>query len=211
MAEVYLFDSQGNQIEYLTQWDTNQTIVIDGVVTSPVPIVHFCNADSTTALNVTPSVSNGKLTVKVPNALLQQRLPILAHLYYQVESGSWKTLYTINIDLSPRVKPGSTEYVEFGENGANIATEIPDDLMLVPQYMYFLGKLDTLTFGLPATARLGDLIYISFYSTNVVPTITVTTNNEIGLKQMQTNQYCELIALWNGSVWVFAVHGVPYE
>lgn len=110
MAEIHLYDSLGNELKYLTQWDTNQTMVIEGAQISPEPVVHFGNMDTGTALTVTPEVHDNKIIVKIPNLLLRQRFEIYAYLYYELEDDSWRTLYKIRIPIEPRPRPSGYEY-----------------------------------------------------------------------------------------------------
>ena len=53
MFEISCFDSQGNSIDHLTQWDLNQTLYIENWNYDTVPTFHFCNKKSKDAFVVT--------------------------------------------------------------------------------------------------------------------------------------------------------------
>ena len=94
--------------------------------------------------------------------------------------------------------------------GANAATELPSDNILQVNTMYFIGEVTTLSVGFPTAAAVGDMVYISFSTGGTTPTFTFTTNNHIGLdtiNKLQNYNY-ELIGMWNGQEWVFAIHEV---
>lgn len=91
------------------------------------------------------------------------------------------------------------------------STTLPSSGIVEPNVMYFLGQLSKLSVGFPSVGKLGDMIYISFSSGSTSPTLTITTNNHIGLSQLlvNANQYYELIGVWNGTSWVFTKNEVP--
>lgn len=112
MSEIACYDSSGRVTEFLTQWDTDQTLVIKDSSEISVPVFHFCNKESKVALVVTPSVSGNDISAKIPNILLQQALPLIVYLYYEHTDGSAKTIHTITLPVRPRVKPDDYEYNE---------------------------------------------------------------------------------------------------
>lgn len=112
MVSVICYDSNGNRLNNLTQWDLNQKLVVKGATTTTVPVFHFCNKLSRSALVVTASVSGNDIIVKIPNILLQQSFPIIAYMYYESADSSAKTMHTITIPVTPRVKPNDYEFVE---------------------------------------------------------------------------------------------------
>ena len=89
------------------------------------------------------------------------------------------------------------------------ATTLPADGIAQVGVMYFLGEITSLTGGFPSTAKMGDMVYISFYTGTTIPAVSLTTNNHIGLAlDLSTNKCYEIIGLWNGAVWVFATQEV---
>ena len=112
MVSVICYDSNGNRLNNLTQWDLNQKLVVKGATTTTVPVFHFCNKLSKAAFVVTASVSGDDIIVKIPNILLQQSFPIIAYMYYEAADSSAKTMHTITIPVTPRVKPNDYEFEE---------------------------------------------------------------------------------------------------
>lgn len=114
-------DKDGNVLNYLTQWDINQTIVIplESFSLTKTPEVHFCNGASDTALIVEPTVENEskKIYAKIPNILLTQSLPLDVYVYYidDLDDTSMKTVRYIRIPVNKRKKPDDYHYQESGE------------------------------------------------------------------------------------------------
>lgn len=111
MYDVTCLDSYGEVITNLTQWDVNQSLTIENTGLTSAPLFHFCNKNSKEALVVKSTLENGVITVKVPNILLQEGIPIIAYLYAYSSLTSGKTLATIKIPVRPRPKPSDYEYV----------------------------------------------------------------------------------------------------
>lgn len=106
MARIFCYNSDGTILSHLTQWDKNVTLAVKGVDISPVPDFHFYNENCESAIPVKPVVEEKELKVKIPNRLLQEGLPITAHIYYVYEDGSARTKYTTTIRVDQRTKPG---------------------------------------------------------------------------------------------------------
>lgn len=109
---IICYDSDGNVLKRLYQWDTNQTIAVGGLDVSETPVFHFCNRISREALVVTPTVIDDRIEVNVPNILLQQTDSIIAYLYEPMDDDGGRTMHTIQIPVVPRPKPSDYEYVE---------------------------------------------------------------------------------------------------
>lgn len=112
MSNIVCYDSDGNLLDGLYQWDTNQTITVKGVDTSSVPDFHFCNRFSDVALVVTPTLSGGSLTAEIPNILLQQGEPITVFIYQGIGADGYRTIHEVRIVVTPRPKPADYEYKE---------------------------------------------------------------------------------------------------
>lgn len=146
MYEVTCFDSDGNMITSLTQWDTNQSLIIEdsGLITAPT--FHFYNGNSTEALVVSSSIdTNGTITVKIPNSLLSEPLPIVACMYVYSTTTSGKTMATIRIPVRKRPKPSEYKYVENIDvvSAAKIEQEVQDKLAsLESKYNETMVSLD---------------------------------------------------------------------
>lgn len=120
MFRITCYDSEGYPITHLTQWDIDQTLVVeDSYITEhheKPPNFHFCNKYSENALVVETKLDDeGRITADVPNILLQEGTPIVAYVYiYGIDGveGYSKSLYTIRIPVRPRPKPDDYMYTE---------------------------------------------------------------------------------------------------
>lgn len=109
---IVCYDSDNKVLKRLYQWDTNQTMIVEGASTTPVPVFHFCNRLSNKALVVTPTLVDGRLEVDIPNILLQQTDSIIVYMYEETLSDGSRTMHTIHIPVVPRPQPSDYEYVE---------------------------------------------------------------------------------------------------
>lgn len=106
--------------ETLTQWDTNQSLLISGV--SGSINVLFFNRIQGTSDPVEASGSSSGYTANIPNGLLTQPYPIIA--YIRSKSGnSYTTIAKIKIPVVPAAKPEDYEYIE------NVALYTYEDLL----------------------------------------------------------------------------------
>ena len=118
MYEINCFDSDGNSINYLTQWDANLKLHIpmDGYDLTQTPEVHFCNKNSEEALVVVASTKNSTIIADIPNILLQESYPLMCHIYLSKKNTdntlAQKTALTITIPIRERKKPSDYLYVE---------------------------------------------------------------------------------------------------
>lgn len=155
--DVVIYDSNGNLLKTLYQWDLNQTITVRGISTTNVPAFHFCNRSSTEALVVSPTVSGEDLIVDVPNVLLQAGLPLIVYAYQVTDNDGYRTMIAFQIPVVPRAKPSDYEYednVEYisavllnsrldelihnlsGQSEAGIAPEVLDIRVGTDGYVY---------------------------------------------------------------------------
>ena len=116
MYEINCYDSYGNTIDYLTQWDYNRKLImyIDNYDLLYAPEVHFCNQNSAEALVVQSSVEDNKVFVDIPNILLQENLPLFAYVYLSDanNANSQKTIFSVTLPVRYRPKPSEYTYVE---------------------------------------------------------------------------------------------------
>lgn len=116
MYEINCYDSYGNTIDYLTQWDYNRKLImyIDNYDLSYAPEVHFCNQNSVEALVVQSVVEGNKLTVDIPNILLQEHLSLYAYVYLSDanNASSQKTILSVAIPVRYKPKPSDYTYIE---------------------------------------------------------------------------------------------------
>lgn len=112
MTGIVYYDSNGDHLDYFTQWDSNRTIIIRGIETSPPPVFHLAPACSETAYVVLGEINGDEVAVPVPNILLQQDKPIILYAYYEYEDGTSKTDHTIVIPVIPRPRPHDYTFSE---------------------------------------------------------------------------------------------------
>lgn len=83
---------------------------------------------------------------------------------------------------------------------------IPDTLVVNTEY--YLGESTTLSFAFPATGLLGQYCFIKFVSGSTATALTVTGTNYAGdIPIPIANKTYEIIATWNGDVWVCSYRG----
>ena len=109
------------QTESLTQWDSNQILEISGVKYTTTPALHFANLKSKKALVVMPTVSDGVLTVEIPNSLLRQPYPIYAYIY-SYDNNAGITDITITIPVAERVQPD--DYIFSADKSVSTLAEL---------------------------------------------------------------------------------------
>lgn len=113
MLNVMCLDMHGNTVYNLTQWDVNQKLVIEDNYTQysngVAPLVQFCNKNSTEALGVLSTVSDGNIIADIPNCLLREPYNIIAYIFLK-ESDSGKVVDTVTIPVHKRVQPTDYEY-----------------------------------------------------------------------------------------------------
>lgn len=147
MFEVTCLDTYGEIVTSLTQWDIDQSLIIEDSGLATAPTFHFCNKNSIEALVVASSMdTNGAITVKVPNSLLTESLPIIAYMYVYSTTTSGKTMATIKIPVEKRPKPSEYKYVENIDvvSAAKIEQEVQDKLAeLELKYNEVMVSLDT--------------------------------------------------------------------
>lgn len=105
MDDIIIYDKRGLPLEFFTQWDQNQVMVIRGIDTSPAPVFRFSVVSSVASVVVKPTVSGDSITVDVPNVLLTQCKPIMVHINYEYDQGDSKTRYAFNIPIIPCKQP----------------------------------------------------------------------------------------------------------
>lgn len=113
MLNVMCLDTHGNTVYNLTQWDHDQQLIIEDNYSEyhdgNAPIVQFCNKNSTRALCVRSTLSNGNIIADIPNSLLREPYNIVAYIFVD-EDESGKVIETITIPVHKRVQPADYEY-----------------------------------------------------------------------------------------------------
>lgn len=109
MLGVHLLDSNGTTISSLTQWDYNITLIIEESGFTTAPMFHFAHEDSENTLPIQSVLEDGKISVEVPNILLQEAKKILVYIF--VKSGeSGRTVEIMRIPVRDKAKPLDYEY-----------------------------------------------------------------------------------------------------
>ncbi|MCM1508983.1 MAG: hypothetical protein NC177_17885, partial [Ruminococcus flavefaciens] len=109
-------DAFGNSVRHLTQWDTNQSLLLNNSENlTTAPLFHFYNQNCEEALVVNSNFtddSKNVIEVKVPNVLLQESLPINVFMYAYSDESSGQSIAEFRIHVHERVRPSSYTYVE---------------------------------------------------------------------------------------------------
>lgn len=108
MGNIVCYNADGEVLQYYTQWDVNQKLIIKGADTSSAPDFHFLNTLMSDTYVVESQISGGEIIVDVPDELLQYEVPIIAHVSYV----DGTTEYTVRIPIMPRKKPVNYIYTE---------------------------------------------------------------------------------------------------
>lgn len=131
-------------------------------------------------------------------------------------SGSYNDLTDVPEPVQPDWNQTDDTQLDYIKNKPNLlgietALVLPEDNILQKNIMYFINEpVENLSIGFPSEAAMGDLVYISFATGENTPIFTFITDNHIGLNtihRLQNYQY-ELIGMWNGQKWIFAIHEV---
>ena len=124
MGNIVCYSADGDILQYYTQWDVNQKLIIKGADTSSAPDFHFLNTLMSDTYVVESQISGGEIIVDVPDELLQYEVPIIAHVSYV----DGTTEYTVRIPIMPRKKPVNYIYTETdsgsgsgGSSGAQVS------------------------------------------------------------------------------------------
>lgn len=90
--------------ESLYQWDINQTLVVEGLMLSIAPEIHFSNANMDRAIVRQSTLTDGAISARIPNSLLQEALTIKAYIGRYV-NGEYRTIETVEIPVIARPRP----------------------------------------------------------------------------------------------------------
>lgn len=110
MADIICYKPDGHILDYYTQWDVGQQLMIKGVDLSSAPYFYFTNSISDTAYVMPSEVSGGAVVVNVPDVLLQDAMPLIVYISYNQDSYIGTTEHTVRIPVMPRAKPNDYIY-----------------------------------------------------------------------------------------------------
>ena len=165
MHEIKCYDSIGNSIHHLTQWDVNQTVYFpEWEYTNGSTVFHFCNKKSTKVIPVRGNLVEGTMQVKIPNELLQSTYTIFGYAYLYENNGeldeneeySARTVLTVHIPIRDRLKPA--DYDEHYEDNIDVAEEVALIDARIDNLIVNLlnADSDTLSFAEVVDARLSS-------------------------------------------------------
>ena len=110
--DVVFYDSKGNTINSLTQWDKNVTLYMKNLNLTAPPACHFSNKKNGKTLTVNAHTETEGFSVKVPNVLLQDSSRIMVYIYVHNEGQEeGRTHYISAIPVRARIKPDDYVYV----------------------------------------------------------------------------------------------------
>lgn len=115
MLDVMCFDRDGNQLDYLSQWDLNRIVKFDvtGYTVSGNVQVHFSNSARNVALVVNATYANNSITATIPNELLKEPHALFAYLF--AANDERKTIAFATIPVRKRNKPSDYVYSDDAE------------------------------------------------------------------------------------------------
>lgn len=100
--------------DVLYQWDINQDLTISGLNLTVAPEIHFTNDIMDRAIVRQSSLSNGVVTVRIPNSLLQEHFNIKA--YVGVYNGTtFNVIETIEIQVIAKNRPSDYSLTDTDE------------------------------------------------------------------------------------------------
>ena len=136
MQEINIYDSEGNIIYDLVQWDKDVKIYITEPEIDKAYNVHFFNRNNNEAMVVQSTYENGTLCSIVPNDILTEELPINGYVFIE-KNGEYKSLYCFRILVRKRAKPADyiysdqKEYITFDK----ILKEVEEYAMIARSYV----------------------------------------------------------------------------
>jgi len=120
LQEITVFDSDGNTMRNLVQWDSDVYVYITEEKINKATAVHFFNDTMDSAYVVSSTYSDSTLKAKIPNTLLTMSYPIIGYVQISEQSET-KSIYRFRLNVIKRPKPDnyvlidSKDYVTFDE------------------------------------------------------------------------------------------------
>lgn len=114
MTEFYCYDSNGNLIEQIYQWDVDRYVRVTGIEAweNAGVFFNFASAGMRSAYSVPATdEGNGVYSAKIPNKLLMLDRPIDLFIYQVTASNENSTIGKIKFTVAPRVVPQDYVYV----------------------------------------------------------------------------------------------------
>lgn len=99
------FSAYGTYVtDSLYQWEFNRVLTVSGLNLAKVPEVHFTNANMDRAIVRQAAMEDHIISVNIPNSLLQEPLPIYAHIG-TYDGDEFKIAETVTIPVIARTRP----------------------------------------------------------------------------------------------------------
>lgn len=129
MKEVTVYDKDGNVMQYVNEYSTDNYIYIsDELITKPYE-VKFYNSKTSKAYVVSGEYVGGKLSAKIPDVLLQDTLPILGYVITEKISGksaNQETMLTFAITVQSIEMP--SDYLFVTRHDYRMITDVYEDM-----------------------------------------------------------------------------------
>lgn len=146
-----IYDSDGEVLDHLTQWDVNRIIKISELDPIVSPTAHFYNAKSAKAIvtECTPVESEtGSFTVVIPNSLLRQPIAVAVAIYCNnATTHECISKELIRIPMYPRPMPSDYEFEEDEDyiNWSIVTQEMLEMLDTYNDYTEIISRVDGMT------------------------------------------------------------------
>ena len=129
MENIICFDSDGNSICNLVQWDKDQEVYVDDFFNGVVPEAHFAlQTDKNNSYKYddenTTKLVDGKIRIIIPNEFLLVSTKLYIFLYYHLSS-SYTTKFVITLPIKQKPQPQDYKYEE-NLNGVSLETFIEE-------------------------------------------------------------------------------------
>lgn len=109
MKDVLIYNSLGEQLIRLAQWDRDVYVSVeDAGITTNYP-VHFFNKNSDRAYTVESTYSEGKLKAKIPDHLLREPYTICGYIQRNDGDDERRSDFRFIVSVVPRPQP--TDYI----------------------------------------------------------------------------------------------------
>lgn len=107
--DAIFIDSNGNNKNFLYQYDIGQSFIVENFEYSTAPKVQFSIKSIKTSPSVNSQLGNSNLTVSIPDMLLTYGEDIVAYLYIQ-DAIKGNVIETVFISAIPRKRPADYNY-----------------------------------------------------------------------------------------------------
>lgn len=113
MLKIDFYDQYGNTVNELTQWDNNVILTLPNFKYSHAPVFHFSDGTGANSITVSSVLTDGVVTVVVPNIFLTRTRPIDVFVFlYDPNTDEGKTIYKKTISINKKLKPNDYEYID---------------------------------------------------------------------------------------------------